>query len=131
MPAQDASERNRLRRQAGETETSLPDSDVDTLFDDAELEYEGYTRGVQFKGAVVLHLERLLIQSARGVDYEQGEASEKLSQRFKQIEKMLERAQKKLDRALASEGTASDAGLAVGFGRLRKVPPTQREYPDD
>ena len=54
--------------------------------------YAGYSRAVQVQSVVVEVWRDLLAQATALVDYDEGEASEKLSQQFKNMQAMREAA---------------------------------------
>lgn len=99
------------------------DADVDDLFEEAE---ESYTAGssLAYKSARLIGIDRLLIQAAKEVDYQQNESQEKASQRFAQLKAL---------RALwvddfTSAATGAKASMRVM--NLNRKPKRTMEYPD-
>ncbi len=99
------------------------DADVDDLFEEAE---ETYTAGTSlaYKLARLIGIDRLLIQAAKEVDYQQNESQEKASQRFAQLKSL---------RALWNDDlTAAAAGAKASMRvmSLNRKPKRTLEYPD-
>lgn len=124
MPAT-ASEKVLFRTELDGDATAMTDAYIDAVFDEAEGDYAGYSREViklasYLKGAV--HLRN---RAARDVDYQQNESSEKLSQRFAQLEKMVSYYQTQLSTAVSSNKPA------VKLLVTKKIPTRLKRYPDE
>jgi len=102
MPATQV-EKDRLRNMLNGDETSMPDAYLDDdVFAEAEAEYaeSKYGRSVIFTAAALRAVQDMLFRAAAEVDYDEGDASEKRSQVFKQLEKMEMRFQKQLEQRI-------------------------------
>lgn len=120
-----ATERSRLRLDLGlaaDDTTSLPDATIDDIFVEAG---ESYTDGASLLASTrVIALRRLRAQSASAVDYTQNNTTEKASQRFAHLTKLLDEWQKQLDTAVAGA-----RGSSARFGRTTRKPARIKEYP--
>jgi hypothetical protein len=96
----------RLRRDVGADAQTLDDSAAAAIFAEAEDLYDG--PGSILAGTRVIALQGFLAEAADEVNYTQNNASENLSDRFKNLEKLLDIWQKRLDAALAQEAVATD-----------------------
>lgn len=116
-------QRTRLRSDIGATVTSLPDDDADDIFTEAGEKYTdadsitAYTR--------VLAIRRLFASATKLADYTQNESSEKQSQVFDHLQKLLAFWLGELDAAVSA---ASTVGAAM-FGGVRGKPKRIKEYP--
>jgi arginine deiminase len=113
-----------LRRETGDSLTSLLDEDVDLLFSKAETEYSAYSQQVKLQAVVVYRIDELLTASIPDVTYQQNETRENRSDIAKGLEGKLARARKRLDELIADEKAP-----AVAFGKMRKIPKPRKEYP--
>lgn len=120
-----ATEKTRFRRKLDGDATSMPDAYIDAVFDEAEETYAGYERAVIFKQALVLGVDDLLMKSAKTVDYDQNQSSEKRSQ----IHKALLNLRKILIGDREDEIVASKNQVGVRFGKMKRVPTRQKGYP--
>jgi hypothetical protein len=115
---------DRLRRDVGANETSLPDETIQDIFDEAGEKYTdtgtitAYTR--------VLTIQSLLSSSARLTTYKQNESSENLSDVFKHLRDLLAIWEAKTDDAITA---AAGSSGAARFGGVRRKPAKVREYP--
>lgn len=113
----------RLRRDTGTNSTSLPDEDIDDIFDEAAEIYTdtatiaAYTR--------VLVIQGLLADSAKLATYRQNESQENLSDVFKHLQQLLTHWQQETDDAAEAASTSG----AARFAGLRRKPARVREYP--
>jgi arginine deiminase len=123
MPTTDI-EKKLLRRETGDSLTSLLDEDVDLLFSKAETEYSAYSQQVKLQAVVVYRIDELLTASIPDVTYQQNETRENRSDIAKGLEGKLARARKRLDELIADEKAP-----AVAFGKMRKIPKPRKEYP--
>lgn len=96
---------DRLRADTGQTCASLPDNEAEAIFVEAATLYTGARS--QRAGARVIVLTRLLSKSAALTDYTQDTTTEKQSQVFDHLERLLGTWQTALDKALADEVVAS------------------------
>jgi prophage DNA circulation protein len=119
-----AAEYAEFRRKLGGSETSMPDAYIDALFEQAESDYDGQDRRIIRAAAWLAASEELLANAASDVDYTANASSEKLSQRFNQLEKMV----KRFESALAA--AQQKYGSSVTWGIIRKIPTRNKEYPD-
>lgn len=117
---------DRLRRDVGGDETSLPDETVQDIFDEAEETYSDAASALA--QTRILALQGLLASAAKMADYTANESSEKRSQVYSNLSKLLDLWQKRLDDAVADADVASLGG-GVRFGRVHRKPARVREYP--
>lgn len=116
---------DRLRRDTGTDETSLPDSDVQDVFDEAG---ESYTDAATIAAYTrVLTIQGLLSSSAKLATYRQNESTENLSDIFKHLKDLLKVWEDKTTDAI----TAASTSGAARFGGVRRQPARVREYPGD
>ncbi len=101
---------DRLHRDTGTDEESLPTYEADAVFLEAE---ETYT-GIQSRKAYarILVLQGLISRAAALTDYQQDTTSETASQVFANLYKLLAIWQSALDKARADEVAASTASAA-------------------
>lgn len=118
-------EKQRLRLETGDDSASLPDADLDALFEIAEADYAGYGRAAQYAFARLLRRQSLLAQARKQVDYSANESSEKLSQIAAGLESDVARDMDVLSVLIAQSRPA------FGVGKSRRVPPRQQETPHD
>lgn len=117
---------DRLRRDVGGDETSLPDETVQDIFDEAE---EAYTDSASALAQTrILALQGLLASAAKVTTYKQNETTENRSDLFNHLKDLLTLWQKRLDDAIADADAASLDG-GVRFGRVHRKPAKAREYP--
>jgi hypothetical protein len=116
----------RLRRDVGATETSLPTNTANALFAEAGEVYTGTaTIGAYVR---VLALNGLIAAAASLTDYSQDTTTEKQSQVFDHLYKLLALWQDNLKAAVADEVTAARSSGAR-FGRSRGKPARIQEWP--
>ena len=119
---------DRLRQDIGADSESLSDNDAAAIFVEAG---EEYSTTATIKAATrVIALTRLRAQAAKLNDYTQDTTTEKMSQVFDHLGKLLEEWQGKLDAALAAAAKASSGG-AARFGGKRIIPSRVREWPGE
>lgn len=124
MPATSL-ERQRLRLETGDDPNSLPDAEVDALFDIAEAEYAARSRSVHYAFARLLRRQNLLAHARKQADYSANESSERLSQIANGLAQDVTRDAQALLDVLAAEQPA------FGIGKGRRVPPRHKEQPHD
>ena len=124
MPASD-SEKARFRRKLGGDITSMPDEYIDDVFDEVEADYAGSSRAVIVAATYVEGLNDLIVQASKDVDYTEGDASQKNSQKRKGLESARDEYKSKLADLIEAE-----KGPAIRWGSTRKAPPRSVEYPD-
>lgn len=115
-------ERQRLRMDLGlqpDDAASLSDDIADDIYAEAGEFYAD--AGSAYAYARVIAIERLMAQAAPQVDYTQNESSEKSSQLTTNYQKLLERWQGKLDKAIALA-----SGSTARFGRTQRIPARRR-----
>lgn len=125
MPAT-ALEKTRIRKMTATDATSASDSYLDDdVFAAAEAEYPDgdYSRSTQFYAAALRVVQDLMMAATADVDYTEGDASQKNSQRFKALGMMAARFQKKLDASIDDDLPAANW---LPFGGTV----TYREEPD-
>jgi gas vesicle protein len=115
---------DRLRRDTGTDETSLPDEDIQDIFDEADEKYTDTATAAAYTR--VLTIQSLLASSARLATYRQNESSENLSDIFKHLKELLKVWEEKTDDAITA---AAGSSGAARFGSVRRKPATIREYP--
>lgn len=115
---------NRLRRDIGANETSLPDEDAEALFTEAGERYTDTATAAAYTR--VLALQGLLASSAKLATYKQNESQENLSDVFKHLKELLKVWEDKVSDAI--ESAAGSSG-AARFGGVRRKPARVREYP--
>lgn len=114
----------RLRRDTGTNATSLPDDDIDDIFDEAAETYsDGATAAAYTR---VLVLQGILADSAKLVNYRQNESQENMSDVFKHVQALLNVWEEKTDEAATAAASSSGAAR---FGSVRRKPAKVREYP--
>lgn len=102
----DATDYARLRRDVGVDADKLNDTQAQEIFAEAEELYDG--PGSILAATRVIALQGFLAEAADEVNYTQNNASENLSDRFKNLEKLLAIWQQRLTDALAQEAVAAD-----------------------
>lgn len=115
---------DRLRRDTGTTETSLPDEDIQDIFDEAGEKYSDSATAASF--ARVLVIQSLLSNAAKLHSYKANESSENLSDVFKNLQALLKVWEGKVSDAITD---AAGSSGAARFGGLRRKPAKVREYP--
>jgi hypothetical protein len=114
----------RFRRYIGD---AAFDTDViDELFVEALEVYPAGSDELLMAYAVVAGIESLLATSAKRVSYQEGSASESLSDQNKALLSLLKYWKDKLEELAAEDGT----GVAIQWGSLKKFPTRIQEYPD-
>lgn len=117
-------ERQRLRLDLGleaDDEYSLPAASIDQIFEEAA---ESYTSAASIHAyARVIAIRRLRMQAAAQVDYTQNNSTERASQRFAHLEKILAEWQAELDKSLTTRTGA------VLSGRTARSTVRIKEYP--
>ena len=102
------SERTFIRALFGTDTSTMTDTYIDLIFDEAEEEYAAYGRSVIKYAAIVQHYDTLITQAAAvEVDYESGDSSEKRSQVIKTLESARDKYQKKIDRGIKNGAVAA------------------------
>lgn len=82
-------EKSRFRQMLAGSVDSMPDAYLDDdVFAQAEADYSGYPRTVIFYAALVRGVTDLMTRAAFEVDYDEGDASEKASQKFKHLRQL-------------------------------------------
>lgn len=116
----------RLRMDLGlqpNDESQLDNGQAELLFVRAG---EAYTDSASIAAYTrVLAIRGLLIQAANEVDYTQNESSEKASQRFAHLSKLLDLWRKELDVVVGAA-----LGSSARFGRTTRRPARVKEYPN-
>lgn len=120
-------QRSRLRLDVlGADDSSvISNAMVDDYFVRAAEDYPSGSAAVLFASAKIYALRQMKAKAAKLVDFEQNDASEKLSQMYKQIDGLLKDARAELDDALTAE-----SGSPVKISRTRRKPTRIVEYPD-
>lgn len=113
----------RLQRDVGADETSLPTATAQALLDEAAESYSNATVAAAY--ARVLAIQGLLASSAKLTSYRQNESQESSSDVFEHLSALLKLWQGKVEDALKSTGSGS-----LRFGRTGKKPTRIKEYPD-
>lgn len=121
-----ATERDRIRRRTNGTESSMTSGYLDDIFNELEVEYSGYPRKVIYQAALVQVWSDIESSAVMDVDYTSGESSEKLSQRFKNIQQR-RMAEERTLAQMEQDYLKAKGGLAM-WGDLRK-PPSRRDRP--
>lgn len=119
-------EYGRFRRSLSGSETSMPDEYIDTVFADAESDYDGSVRKVIVLAAILQGARELRAAAVRYTDYTQNQTKESLSQIFKHLDSLVTDFKQQLE-----EASAKDTLPSVMWGRGKNVPTRIREYPDD
>ena len=114
----------RLRRDTGTNATSLPDDDIDDIFDEAAETYTDATTAAAYTRVLVL--QGILADSAKLVNYRQNESQENMSDVFKHVQALLNVWEEKTDEAATAAASSSGAAR---FGSVRRKPAKVREYP--
>ena len=114
----------RWRRNVGDTTSSISTTVIDDYFDEALAVYPNGSDELLMAYAVVAGLEGLLAISVKRVTYQEGEASEDLTDERKGLENLLKYWRGKLD-SLTDAST-----VAVNWGSLKKFPTRIKERPD-
>lgn len=102
MPATET-EKTRLRRQLGDDITSLPDAEIDDLFNEAEELYPNNARTTQFAAVKLQAIRDKLVQAAKRTSYSQGGASESLGELFSNLRVLEQQFKIDLDELIAEE----------------------------
>lgn len=126
MPAS-AAEKTRFRRKLQGSVTSMPETYIDDVFNEAEEGYPtvSYSRAIQVAYAYVLGVRDLLMAAASDTDYKANESEEKRSQAFTALDKMEKKYLAELEELLVLETLPP-----VMFGRGRNVPSHLTELPN-
>lgn len=129
--AASAREQNRFRRKLQGTVTSMPDTYIDDVFDEAEEKYllADYSRPIQVAYAYVLGIRDIRVAAAEETDYKQNDSEDKLSQKNSPWAKLEEAYQEELDKLLDELDEATTLP-PVMFGRGRRVPSHITELPN-
>lgn len=122
----------RLRRQTKTDATTLDDATIDDIYLQVESEYSSYGDDVHFSAAKVEVVKEMLVSAATSVDYQQGVASEKLTDISKNLERLLDVFKADLAEKLKTDETTTTAtsGTGVAWGRMRRVPSRRKDYPN-
>ncbi len=125
--AASAAEKTRFRRKLQGSLTSMPDTYIDDVFNEAEEGYpsDTYSRAIQVAYAYVLGVRDLLMAASSDVDYKANESEEKRSQTFAALDKLEKKYQAELDELIGL-----DSLPPVMFGRGRHVPSHITELPN-
>jgi hypothetical protein len=125
MPAQ-GNEARMLRRKTSDTATSLPDDDIELIFEEVEAKYSDYltNRPVILQAAIVSRLKELVVAASKSVTYQLNETRINRSDTAKVLQDSLDDAQKELDTLLADVKP-----IAVGMGNIRRVPTQWKDTP--
>jgi len=117
-------QRNRLRRNVGATGANMPADVIDDYYVQANGKYSGNTSAIE-ACVRILAIRDLRALAVKDVDYDQNDASEKLSQVFANLSKLESTYAGELDMAVADASSSVRWGALAG-GRPRK----RREWPD-
>jgi hypothetical protein len=118
-------EKSRFRQMLAGSVDSMPDAYLDDdVFAQAEADYAGYPRTVIFYAALVRGVSDLMMRAALEVDYDEGDASEKLSQKYKALKDLKAQFEKRLADELLDANPYADW---LPFGPT----PMYRERPDE
>jgi hypothetical protein len=118
----------RLRRKVGydpADEISLPQAEVDSLFEEAAERYDDADS--QLSRAAVLYLEEILASSAKMATYRQNQTQENVSDLFDHILQLIQ--YHKGDLLDTSMNSDTYAGT-VRSGSPKQVPTRYKEYPN-
>lgn len=109
-------EKTFFRTRLNGSASSMTDAYIDAIFDEMEIRYSGYSRQAIKYAALIQGIDDLIMANVTNVDYDEGDASEKLSQ----IGKALKDARKNAESVLNTmiEGETS----RVAWRPLRKKP---------
>ena len=107
---------------AADDTTSLANVTIDDIFTEAGEAYADISSQTAYTR--IITLDRMLMQAASSVDYDQNNSSEKASQRYTQLSKERDKWTARLDLAVV----AARSG-AARFGRTTRRPRYVREYP--
>lgn len=122
-------QRQRLRRDVGyltTDTTSLPDSEVDALFVEAE---ELFTDAASIVAATrIYYLQGLLASSAKLASYKQNQTTENISDIFEHVKDLLAYWKSALGEAILTSEPGADG--VVRAGRPTQRPRRMKEYPD-
>ena len=124
MPAQ-GSEAALLRRKSGDSVTSLPDEDLDMLFEQAETDYVDYSRKVIFQAVLVERKRELLAVARKAVTYQLNETRENLSDIAKGLAEDLEKEEAKLAELISLEKP-----VALRTAVMKRIPTRIKGYPN-
>lgn len=111
-----------FRADIGDNNSSYSDAEIDRLETRAIARYGA---DAAYEGAAYLAVRQLLSNAAKFADYTANESSEKKSQKFSNLEKLL-----KIFKADLDDVIDSAAGSNVRMGKTTKKPPRRKEYPD-
>jgi len=111
-----ATELAQIRTRANGTSSSMDDDYLNTIFDEVSADYSDYSQSVKVQAVIVQVWEDLLTRAVTQIDYTEGEASEKRSRIFDNIERMLKKAEAKLNELTSTEDGANFAQ----WGGLRR-----------
>ena len=115
---------NRLRRDIGVDDTTLPDEEAEALFVEAGERYAD--AGTAASYTRVLALQGILASAAKLHSYKQNESTENLSDVFKHLKELLAIWEAKVSDAVTA---AAGSSGAARFGGVRRKPAQVREYP--
>lgn len=111
-----------FRADIGDSNSAFTDEDIDQLETRAIAKYGA---DAAYEGAAYLAVRQLLSNAAKFSDYTANESSEKKSQKFSNLEKLL-----KIFKADLDEAVEGAAGANVRMGKTVKKPARRKEYPD-
>jgi hypothetical protein len=120
----DATQRSNLRSDTGTDATSLPDAEIDAIYEDGESKYSDATSADAYARVVVFR--RLMAQAAPRTSYKQNQSTESLSDMFKAYADLL----KQWESALAEAVIAASTSGAARWGGMKKKPTRLKEFPD-
>ncbi len=104
--------------------TTLPDAELDYLFEDAAVYYAG-NEDAQSAWVGVQVCRNLRAQAAKRVDYKQNQSQEWLSQIFPRLKEIQKEFEDQLEETLTVGATV------VRYGGIRRTVPRLIELPDD
>ncbi|MEL7232861.1 MAG: hypothetical protein AAGK74_00115 [Chloroflexota bacterium] len=96
-------ERTFFRTRLNGSVTSMPDAYIDAIFDEMEVRYAGYSRQAMKYAALIQGIDDLILANVTNVDYDEGDASEKLSQIVKALKDARANAKEMLDAMIDGE----------------------------
>lgn len=117
--AASAAEKTRFRRKLQGSVSSMPDTYIDDVFNEAEEGYPTatYSRDIQVAYAYILGIRDLRMAAASDTDYKANDSEEKRSQVNSPLEKLEKSYQAELDELISIQQLPP-----VMFGRGRNVP---------
>lgn len=119
--------KTRIRRKTGTNNTTLTDQDIEELWDEGNGDLPGKSQSTIAAWVVLEWWINKQASLYEDVDVKMGDISEKLSQRFANVEKMINRARKEFEQSLNK-----DSGILISAGNAsRRRPLIEYELPTD